>query len=334
LAGYDLVIFDLDGVVYLGREPIAGAVEALNGLVAAGRPVAYATNNASRRAPEVAALLSDLGVHATADQVVTSAHASAALLASRLAAGSPVLVVGGPALAAEVIAAGLAPVTSADPRPAAVVQGYDAAVGWAQLAEGCVAVRCGAWWVATNADRTLPSPRGPLPGNGSLVAALATALGREPDDIVGKPAPTLFATAAARVGAARPLVVGDRLDTDMAGAVRAGYDGLLVLTGVSTPADVLAAPQETRPTWIAADLGALGGEGFAARVPAATGETAECGGWTAHRVDAGLELHGDGPPAAALAALAGLAWTQSRVPPIGAAGDRAAAALRTLRLAD
>jgi glycerol-1-phosphatase len=332
LAGYDLVIFDLDGVVYLDRDPIPGAVEAVNGIVAGGLPVAYATNNASRRADAVAALLTSLGVHARAEEVVTAAHASAALLASRLPAGSHVLVVGGPALAAEVTDAGLVSVAKADDKPVAVVQGYDAKVGWADLAEGCVAVRAGAWWVATNADRTLPSPRGPLPGNGSLVAALATALGREPDDVVGKPAPALFTTAAGRVGAARPLVVGDRLDTDMAGAVNAGYDGLLVLTGVSTPADVLAAPEGTRPTWIATDLTALHGRGLAARVPPRN-EAAECGGWTARRADAALLLAGDGPPAAALAALAALAWAEGRVPAVTAEGAAAEAALRALRLA-
>jgi len=333
LAGYDLVIFDLDGVVYLDRDPIPGAVDAVNGIVSGGLPVAYATNNASRRAGAVAELLTSLGVHARADEVITAAHASAVLLASRLPAGSPVLVVGGPALAAEVTDAGLAPVTNADDKPSAVVQGYDAKVGWADLAEGCVAVRAGAWWVATNADRTLPSPRGPLPGNGSLVAALATALGRQPDDIVGKPAPALFTTAAGRVGATRPLVVGDRLDTDIAGAVNAGYDGLLVLTGVSTPADVMAAPEGMRPTWIAADLTALHGRGLAARVPIKNGESTECGGWTARRSDAGLILTGDGPPAAALAALAALAWAQDRPPAVTAEGSAAEAALSALRLA-
>lgn len=335
---YDLVIFDLDGVVYLGHDPIPGAIDAINGLVRADRRVAYATNNASRRADEVAELLRNIGVTAEADEVVTSAHASASLLADRLPAGAPVLVVGGPALRAEVADVGLTPVTDATAggrRPAAVVQGYAADVGWAQLAEGCVAIRAGAWWVATNGDRTLPSPRGPLPGNGSLVAALATALGRQPDVVVGKPAPTLFATAAGRVGAHRPLVVGDRLDTDIAGAVQAGFDGMIVLTGVSTAADVLAAPDGARPTWIARDLDALGDAGAAARVPTVSSDddSAECGGWTVRRADVGLELSGEGTDVAALAALAAMAWQRPPPPAVIATGATAATTVQLLGIA-
>ena len=146
---------------------------------------------------------------------------------------------------------------SADDKPAAVVQGYGPDVGWPELAEACVAVRAGALWVATNADRTLPSPRGPLPGNGSLVAALATALQRQPDEVVGKPAPALFQRAAERTGARHPLVVGDRLDTDIEGAHRAGMDSLLVLTGVTQPADLAEVPPDRRPTYVGKDLTAL-----------------------------------------------------------------------------
>jgi glycerol-1-phosphatase len=333
---YDLVIFDLDGVVYLGHEPIAGAVDAINRLVADGLHVAYVTNNASRTADDVANLLRSIGVSASADEVITSAHASARLLADRLPAGSPVLVVGAPALRAEIVAAGLRPVTDAADKPAAVVQGYSADVGWEQLAEACVAVRAGASWVATNADRTLPSPRGPLPGNGSLVAALATALDREPDVVVGKPAPALFRAAANRVGARHPLVVGDRVDTDIAGAVRAGYDGMLVLTGVSTPEDVVAAPQGARPAWIAQDLEALADESAAARVPAMSDDAASVvsGGWTVRRAHPGLELDGEGTDVAALAGLAAAAWRYGNTPPVTAAGAAAATALRRLGLAN
>jgi HAD superfamily hydrolase (TIGR01450 family) len=254
---YDLVILDLDGVVYLGDQPVAGAREALDQLRRHGTARAYATNNASRRATDVAALLTGLGVPAEAGEVITSAQASAAVLAERLPAGSPVLVVGAPALAAEIADVGLRPVRSADEKPAAVVQGYGPQVGWAQLAEASVAIRAGAIWVATNTDRTLPSPRGPLPGNGSLVAALATALNRRPDVVVGKPEPTLFQHLARVRAAKRPLVVGDRIDTDVEGANRAGMDSLLVLTGVSQLADLADAPAQQRPTYVAADLTGL-----------------------------------------------------------------------------
>ncbi|GHJ48484.1 acid sugar phosphatase [Catellatospora sp. TT07R-123] len=254
---YDLVIFDLDGVLYLIDRPISGAVDALAKLRAQGMPVRFATNNASRRAGEVAALLRGMGIDAQTDEVLTSAGAAAALLAQRLEPGSPVLVVGAAALRAEVADAGLRLVDSAEDEPRAVVQGFGPDVGWAQLAEACVAIRAGAWWVATNTDRTLPTLRGPVPGNGSLVAVLVSALEREPDVVVGKPEPGLFATAATQAGAHRALVVGDRLDTDIAGAHRAGMDSLLVLTGVSTAVEAAKASGQQRPTYVAADLGGL-----------------------------------------------------------------------------
>jgi HAD superfamily hydrolase (TIGR01450 family) len=321
LAGqYDLVIFDLDGVVYLGGEPVPGAPQAIASIVDSAIAVAYATNNASRRATEVATLLRSLGVPAGEDEVLTSAQAAAALLAEDLPPGAPVLVVGATALVEEVRAVGLTPVVAGgDVRGAAVavVQGYGANVGWADLAEACVAVRAGARWVATNTDATLPSPRGPLPGNGSLVAALATALGRGPDTVVGKPSPALFEVAARRRGAERALVVGDRLDTDVEGAVRAGMDSLLVLTGVSTAADLLRAGPGERPTHVAADTRALSTEEDFSRVPGWEAERrlAQAGPWQAGRDDERLVLArngGPGPaddPVAALRALAAAAWS-------------------------
>lgn len=257
VSGYDLVLLDLDGVVYVGEEPVPGAVEAIKRLRSDGPRVMYATNNASRTPQQVAAVLTRLGVEAVAEDVVTSAMAAAAALRDRLAPGAAVLVVGAEALAEEIRRAGLQPVERADERPAAVVQGYAPDVGWRQLAEAAVAIRAGAQWVATNTDATLPTPRGPLPGNGSLVAALRTALERDPDLVVGKPQPTIFETAIRLVGAKQALVVGDRLDTDIAGARRAGLDSLLVLTGVTTQEDLANTPDPQRPTFVGADLGAL-----------------------------------------------------------------------------
>jgi glycerol-1-phosphatase len=254
---YDLVILDLDGVLYLMDEPLPGAPEAVARLREQGVALAYATNNASRLGAEVAALLTGMGIPAEPDEVVTSARAAARLLAEQHAPGTPVLIVGAPALAEEVRTAGLRPVTSAEDRPAVVLQGYGPRVGWAELAEATVAIRGGATWVATNADRTLPSQRGPLPGNGSLIAAVATALGREPDTVVGKPDPGLFVGTARERGAARPLVVGDRLDTDIEGANRAGMDSLLVLTGVAHRDELAAAAPGHRPTYVGGDLSAL-----------------------------------------------------------------------------
>ncbi|ROP33376.1 HAD-IIA family hydrolase [Couchioplanes caeruleus] len=299
--GYDLVVFDLDGVVYLIDKPIDGAAEAIERLRDAGTAVAYATNNASRRAADVAALLTGMGVPAASGEVLTSAGAAAAMLADRLPAGAPVLVVGADALRAEVREAGLVPVERADDAPVAVVQGYGPDVGWRLLAEASLAVRAGALWMATNTDRTLPSPRGPLPGNGSLVSVLRTALDRDPDVVVGKPAPALFDTAASLAGSRRPLVVGDRLDTDIEGAVGAGMDSVLVLTGVSGPADLIAAPASRRPTYVCTDLSGLFGAAEAARIPAGGGEA---GGW---RLADG-RLEGAGAPVDALRLVAGCVW--------------------------
>src|SRR5262249_10337211 len=162
-------------------------------------------------------------------------------------------------------------------------------------------------------------PRGPLPGNGALVAALSHALGREPDVIVGKPEPRLFTAAAARVGASKPLVVGDRLDTDIEGAVRAGMDSMLVLTGVPAPDDLIGAPDGMRPTWVSPDLRALADASAAARVPEVKDGHAETGGWRVRRAEAGLELDGDGTPAAALAALSAVAWAHGEPEEITAA---------------
>jgi len=253
---HDLLLVDLDGVVYLGKQPIEGAAEALAGARSAGARPIFVTNNAARPPDEVAAQLAKLEIPATADAVMTSAVAAAQVLAQRYPAGSPILVVGGAGVRDALRAAGLSPVDQAADKPLAVLQGFAPEVGWPMLAEAAVALRAGAGWVATNADRTLPSPRGPLPGNGSLVAALATATGQRPE-VIGKPEPALFA-AAIHAGAGRnPLVIGDRLDTDIAGARAAGLPSLLVLSGVSRPLDLLHATPESRPTYLGRDLRAV-----------------------------------------------------------------------------
>ncbi|GIJ12892.1 HAD-IIA family hydrolase [Micromonospora andamanensis] len=329
--GYALVVFDLDGVIYLIDQPIPGAVETVARLHGEGRAVAYATNNASRRAADVADLLTGMGVPARTEEVLTSAAAAAQLLGERLPAGAPVLVVGAEALRAEISEAGLKPVTTAEESPVAVIQGYGPQVGWADLAEAAVAVRAGATWVATNTDRTLPSGRGPLPGNGALVAALATALGRDPDEIVGKPAPELFATAARRAGEGRTVVVGDRLDTDIEGANRAGLDSLLVLTGVSDAAELLAAPPERRPTYVSWDLTGLFDPDCVVRVPAAD---ADHGGWQVTITGADdWQLSGSGRDLDALATLCAAAWRSHPSGPVRAASPQAAKALEKLGLA-
>ncbi|MFG2041486.1 HAD-IIA family hydrolase [Dactylosporangium sp. NPDC048998] len=320
---YDLVIFDLDGVLYLVDQVIPGAAEACARLRERGIPSAYATNNASRLPGDVAALLTRIGIPAEPREVVTSAHATALLMAERFPAGTPVLVLGAPALREEVAAVGLTPVTEAE-QARVVVQGYGPEVRMRDLGDAAVAIRGGAAWIATNADKTLPSPRGPLPGNGSLVVALATALGRQPDTIVGKPDPGLFLEAARERGAQRPIVVGDRLDTDIEGAYRAGMDSLLVLTGVSDAAELLAAPVERRPTFVAEDLRGL--------FEAAQAVPRE-GQWQVTDRDGRWELAGDGRPVDALTALCQVAWAAGEVRPVVAADEAAQAALKWLKLA-
>lgn len=254
---YDLLVLDLDGVVLLGEEPVPAAVAALETLRRGGYAVVFATNNASRTAGEVAGVLTRGGIEADPGEVLTAAMVAADALARRFPPQAPVLVVGAGALIEEVRRVGLRPVDSAEDAPVAVVQGYGPQVSWAALAEATVAVRAGAVWVATNTDPTLPDPRGPLPGNGALVAAVRAAVGREPDLVVGKPQPEFFTAAARLFGARQPLVVGDRLGTDIEGAHRAGLDSLLVLTGVANEEQARSAPASQRPRFIGADLGAV-----------------------------------------------------------------------------
>ncbi len=247
---HDCLLLDLDGTVFRGHEPTEGAIDALD---AAQPRKLFVTNNASRAAEDVAAHLRELGFAADAADVVTSAQSAARLLAQQLEPGSKVLIVGTDALAGEVEAVGLQPVRRFDDEPVAVVQGHSMTTGWPDLAEAALAIRSGALWVAANVDRTLPTERGLLPGNGSMVAALRTATDAE-YQVAGKPAPALMRDALARGSFDTPLVVGDRLDTDIAGANAADLPSLMVLCGVSTAAEAVHAVPEQRPTYIGADL--------------------------------------------------------------------------------
>ena len=258
---YDVALLDLDGVVYLGDQVVPAAPGALAGARRDGMRLAFVTNNASRPPDVVAQRLTRMGVPADPAEVTTSAQAAAHHLADVLEPGATVLVVGGAGLHAALAERGLvATVAAVDPstgRPvAAVVQGFDPSVGWAVLAEAAVAIRSGARWVATNLDRTVPSERGPLPGNGALVHTLAFALDVEPES-TGKPDPTMHRESVERSGAQAPIVVGDRLDTDIEGAVRAGAPSLLVLSGISGPRDVVSAQSGRRPDYLARDVDGL-----------------------------------------------------------------------------
>ncbi len=253
---FEALLLDLDGTLYRGNAVIPGAPEALSGADSA-QALMFVTNNASRSAAVVAAHLSELGFLADADQVVTSAQAAAHLLADRLPRGASVLIVGADDLAAEVAHVGLRPIRRfGDDVPAAVVQGYSPQIAWPDLAEAAYAVRAGALWVAANTDATLPTERGLAPGNGAMVAALRTATDAEPI-VAGKPYAPLVEDALTRAGTRSALVVGDRLDTDIDGARCVNLESLLVLTGVSTLADLGARSADGLPTYVSDSLDAL-----------------------------------------------------------------------------
>lgn len=294
---YDLALVDLDGVAYRGHEPIDGAAAGLAGARAAGMRLVFVTNNASREPGSVADQLTSLDIPTEPGDVLTAAQACAALLATRLSPGDKVLVVGGAGLLTAVREAGFEVVSTADDAPVAVAQGFAPEIGWAQLAEAAYAVSRGAWFVASNLDLSLPTARGFAPGNGALVGAVRAATGVVPDS-AGKPASTMYEIAVERHGAREALVVGDRLDTDLAGARSGGFAGLHVLTGVSTARDDVLAPAGLRPHYVAADLGGL-------LVPHAAPVAGAEGWWTcgdaaARVVDGRLDLGGgDVDPGAA-----------------------------------
>ena len=280
---HDVGLYDLDGVLYVGAGAVPGATAAGVAAAAAGLRPAYVTNNAARTPDTVAHHLAGLGFPVGAGDVVTSAQAAASLLGELVPAGSPVLVVGGAGLVEALRERGLEPVDEAA-GAAAVVQGFAPDLGWRLLAEGTYAVSAGLPWVAANLDTTIPTEKGRAPGNGLLVGLVAQAAGRGPDVVAGKPEPAMHRESLRRTRAADPIVVGDRLDTDVEGANRVGVPSLLVLTGVTTPAELLSAEPGLRPTYLAADLH----DGLLRAHPAVsrTDGVAACAGWRV-RVDGG-----------------------------------------------
>jgi len=300
---YDLLMFDLDGVVYVGDDAVPGAPEHLARVRERGAHVAYITNNASRAPEAVAGKLTGLGVPATGSDVVTSAQAAAHLLLERHGDGARVAVLGAGGLREAVRDAGLRPVGVTDEADA-VVSGYGPDVVWHEVMRAASRIRDGLPWVASNTDLTLPTPDGTAPGHGALVRLLADFSGVDPV-VAGKPAPPLLEETIRRVGGGRPLMVGDRLDTDIEGARRVGVDSLLVLTGVTRLAELVAAGPEGRPTYLALDLGGLL-EPHAAPRHTPTGWTA--GGWAARVEDQRLVVEGDGTEGDWWRAAACAAW--------------------------
>jgi len=319
---HDLTMLDLDGVVYIGETAVPGAVEAITDARDLGTHLAFVTNNASRPPTSVRDRLEGLGIAADVSDVVTSAQAAAGVLRERLGDGAPVHVVGGSGLLSALDEAGL--VASDLDGARAVVTGYGPDVVWSEVMRAAVAIREGTWWVASNTDLTIPTPYGVAPGHGALVGLLQRFAGVDPV-VAGKPAPPLLQETIQRVGGSRPLMVGDRLDTDIAGAHAVSVPSLLVLTGVTGLAELVAARPDERPTYLDLDLAGL-------LVPqpevASSGLRASCGGWDADTGSGGLQVHGSGDAvdwwrAAAVAAWAFLDETgrsvdTTRVAPPGA----------------
>ena len=302
---YDAALFDLDGVIYLGPVAVPGAAEGIAELHDRGTKIGFVTNNAARPPVAVADHLVELGIPATAADVVTSAQAAAHLLINRFGAGARILAVGGEGVTVALSEVGLVPVHSADDHPMAVIQGYGFDLKWQELNEAAVAIHRGAHWVATNIDPTRPTDRGLVPGNGAAVAAVQLAVQAVPE-VAGKPYRPLLDDTVSRLGAQHPLFVGDRLDTDIAGAVNAGLDSMLVLSGSHRAEELVSARQGERPTFVGKDLRAL------LQPPLALAQSdAEfrCGAATASAADGKLTVHRNGSAEVeAIWAAANTAW--------------------------
>jgi HAD superfamily hydrolase (TIGR01450 family) len=250
---FETLLLDLDGVIYEGGLAIVDAIESIGALQAKGLQVGYITNNASRTSAAITDQLRSFGLELAVQDVITSAQAGAELLQQVVPAGSKVLVVGGEGLRSNVSLAGFEIVESSKDSPVAVIQGFDPSVGWKDLAEASYAIQRGAKWVATNQDWTIPREEGLAPGNGTLVSAVHTAVGQLPV-VAGKPEKAIFETALAQFGTSSAMYVGDRLDTDVLGANRSGIASALVMTGVTTRKELLAAKADSRPSYILGTL--------------------------------------------------------------------------------
>jgi HAD superfamily hydrolase (TIGR01450 family) len=302
--GYDVAMLDLDGVVYVGGAAVSGAAEAIASARAAGMAIAFITNNASRSSEATARHLVDLGVEARAGDVVSSAQAAAHLLRERFGAGQPIAVLGAEGLQTALDEVGLRPV-AVDEQAVALVSGYGPEVPWRDIMRAATRVRDGLPWFACNTDATIPAAYGVAPGHGVLVDLIARFSGVKPV-VAGKPARPLLDETIRRTGAKHPLMVGDRLDTDIAGAVNIGIDSLLVMTGVTGIHELASARPQERPTYIGVDLGAL----LETIAPVeCDGGTSRAGGWEAVAAfDGHLAVSGSGSTGDWWRAVAASAW--------------------------
>jgi 4-nitrophenyl phosphatase len=261
-----LVIFDLDGVIYRGREPVVGAAALTSALRRHGAMVRFATNNSMATRAAYVTRLGEMGVQAGSDEIVTSTSATIDHLHAHLPAARRVLAVGAPGMLEELRAAGYEATPAADATEApydggqlpdtydVVIAGLDPAFDYHRLAAATGAIRSGAAFIATNADLLYPTPSGFLPGAGSIVAAIRAASGVEPL-VIGKPEPGIFTAILERAGVepGEALAIGDNPEADMVAARRAGIDSILVLTGVADAPAAAALRGERRPGRVARD---------------------------------------------------------------------------------
>jgi glycerol 3-phosphatase-2 len=250
--GYDPLLFDLDGVLFRGPEVVPGGPETLDALRAEGHRLAFVTNNSARTPEAVAEMLRALGYRAEPGEVVTSALATAELVGARGYATA--FVIGEEGIRRALAEAGVEVLDGDPERADCVVVGWDRQVTYAKLRRACLLVQRGAALIATNDDRAFPAPDGLWPGAGALLAVVMTTTEVEAE-VVGKPHPHLYRAAVRRIGDGRPLVIGDRLETDIAGANALGWDSVLVLSGVTDAHRARAS--DARPTYIVPDVRAL-----------------------------------------------------------------------------
>ncbi|WP_198586750.1 HAD-IIA family hydrolase [Glycomyces xiaoerkulensis] len=305
-SAYDLALLDLDGVVYLLGQPIPESAATIGDLPVHDCEPVFVTNNASRSPETVAEALHGMDIPARADQILTSAQVVASGIVDRVGSGAKVLSIGSAALREALESAGLA--LADEPREAqAVAFGMTFDLTWRDLTAVTVAARSGALWAVANLDATLPTPDGPLPGSGALADAVSTALGRGPDLVAGKPRPPIYEAALARRPGGRAIMVGDRPDSDIEGANRAGIDSLLVFTGVVSPREALRLPPERRPTHLGWSIGALTETHPRLHWNEAV-DRVECGGWTAVLERGRIVLGGEGADLDGWRALCELSW--------------------------
>jgi HAD superfamily hydrolase (TIGR01450 family) len=256
IARYDHLLLDLDGCLWVGDEAVAGAADAVAALREAGKGIAYVTNDVRHAPDHFVRKLWRLGFQASLDEVVTCGAALQFVLAERRDGGAA-FVIGSQALVDHVADAGMRVVNNTEfaTRADVVVVGGHEDFDFRELRIATQAVLRGAELIGATRDRTFPMPDGPWPGSGAVLAAVEEATGRRAERTVGKPEPDMYATVRDRLGEGRYLAVGDRLDTDVAGARRAGIDSALVLSGVTTHVEANAA--DPRPTHVAESLAAL-----------------------------------------------------------------------------